>query len=252
MTDDAMDFAGRVVVVTGASRGIGSELARAFAQRGARLGLLARDIGALKRLADDLPTEVTTFGCDVSDPAETDTAIKGVAEQFGRIDSVVANAGVSLPSHRAHKLSDDVWRRVIDVNLTGTFNTARAAHAHLAATGRGRLVLTSSIMARVPRRGLSAYVASKAGIEGLTRALAVDWAVDGILVNAVAPGFFDIGLGSAFGSDERLRTQVLAKTPQGRLGSIEELANVVMYLSGARCGYLTGEVLTVSGGYGLG
>jgi NAD(P)-dependent dehydrogenase (short-subunit alcohol dehydrogenase family) len=140
----------------------------------------------------------------------------------------------------------------IDVNLTGAFITAKAAHPYLAASGRGRLVLTSSVMARLPRRGLSAYAASKAALEGLTRSLAVDWASDGICVIATAPGFFSAGLGTEFMQSDRLEGQVTARTAVGRFGDATELAEVTGFLAGDSSGYLTGHVLAVDGGYGLG
>jgi len=141
---------------------------------------------------------------------------------------------------------------VLEVNLTGGFLTARAAYPHLVASGRGRLVLTSSVMARAPRRGLAAYAASKAGLEGLTRALAADWAGDGIRVNSVAPGFIDAGLGSAFAESDRLREQVCGKAALGRLGDAAELVNALVFLAGDGSEYLTGHIMAVDGGYGLG
>lgn len=244
-------LAGRAVVITGASRGVGRLLAESFAESGAALGLLARDGTAVKELANRLPVESVAVTCDVSRPDEVAEAFATVAGSLGRIDSVVANAGIAPASGRAHKLSLDSWRAVLDVNLTGSFLTACAAHPYLAESGSGRLVLTSSVMARLPRRGVSAYAASKAGVEGLTRALAADWAIDGIHVNAVAPGFLDAGMGTAFSETGRLRDQVLSRTVSGRFGEPGEFAEAVGFLAGSGSGYLTGQVLAVDGGYGL-
>lgn len=252
MTAEDDGLANRVVVITGASRGIGRLLAESFAAAGASLGLLARDGVAVKELAGTLPTDCVPVTCDVSDHSAVVDAFAQIAEDLGGVDSVVANAGIALASDRAHNLPVETWRSVIDVNLTGTFLTARAAYPYLAASGTGRLVLTSSVMARAPRRGVSAYAASKAGIEGLTRALAADWAPDGIGVNAIAPGFFDAGLGTAFKGVDRLQKQVLSRTPIGRFGRPEEFAEAVRFLAGERCSYLTGHILEVDGGYGLG
>jgi NAD(P)-dependent dehydrogenase (short-subunit alcohol dehydrogenase family) len=244
--------AGRVVVITGASRGVGELLAESFAAAGASVGLLARDEAAIKQLAGRLPRPAAAVACDVADEDSVTEAFAQVAERLGRIDSVVANAGIAPGSGRAHKLDAGTWRSVLDVNLTGTFFTARAAYPYLAAADQGRLVLTSSVMATLPRRGIAAYAASKAGIEGLARALAADWATDGITVNAVAPGFFDVGMGNAFHESERLREQVSSRTPTGRFGGAEELACVVRFLAGDASSYVTGQVLAVDGGYGLG
>jgi NAD(P)-dependent dehydrogenase (short-subunit alcohol dehydrogenase family) len=243
----------RVVVITGASRGVGRTLATVFARQGARLALIARNVEALAELDDALgPDEVLTVPGDVTDEHSLADGFGRVTDRFGQIDSVVVNAGVSPVARRAQNLSVEDWRHVLDVNLTGGFLTARAAYPHLAASGRGRLVFTTSVMAETPRRGLSAYAASKAGLEGLVRALAADWAGDSILVNAVAPGFFDVGLGAAFQSSDKLRDQVESRTPLARLGAAEELADAFTFLAGDGSSYMTGQVLALNGGYGLG
>ncbi|HEX5121330.1 MAG TPA: SDR family NAD(P)-dependent oxidoreductase [Pseudonocardiaceae bacterium] len=246
------DMVDRVVVITGASRGIGALLAESFSVAGASVGLLARDEAAIKDLAGRLTRPAIPVACDVADEDSVTEAFTQLADRFGRIDSVVANAGIAPGSGRAHTLDAGTWRSIVDVNLTGTFLTAQAAYPHLAVSGQGRLVLTSSVMAALPRRGIAAYAASKAGIEGLARALAADWAIDGITVNAVAPGFFDVGMGHVFHESERLSKQVSSRTPVGRFGSADELAGVVRFLAGEPSSYVTGQVLAVDGGYGLG
>ena len=246
---------GRSVVITGASRGVGRALAETFASHGARLGVVARSVADLETLAEQLTSkgaEVAVAPCDVSDVDSVGTALDRVAKQLGGIDSVIVNAGIAPVAKRAHNLPLDVWHDVLRVNLTGGFVTARAAYPHLARSGRGRLVFTTSVMAEVPRRGLSAYAASKAGVEGLTRALAADWAGDRILVNAVAPGFIDTGLGTAFEESPRLRDQIVERTLIDRFGRAAELAEAYLFLAGDAAGYITGQVLRVDGGYGRG
>lgn len=244
---------GRTIVITGASRGLGRALAETFAGQGVRLGLVARSAADLDAVAEQLTgkgAEVASAACDVTDPDGVRVAFARIAERHGGIDSVIVNAGISPMAKRAHNLPLGVWQDVLRVNLTGSFVTALAAYPHLARSGRGRLVFTTSVMAAVPRPGLSAYTASKAGIEGLTRALAVDWAADGILVNAVAPGFIDAGLGTAFAESPRLRAQVTQRALLGRFGGAAELAEAYVFLAGDACGYVTGQVLRVDGGYG--
>ncbi|WP_435119133.1 SDR family NAD(P)-dependent oxidoreductase [Amycolatopsis thermoflava] len=246
------DLEDRVVVITGASRGIGAELARDFAEHGAELGLLARDQDALARLTSELPGRPLPLACDVRDEVALDVAFRKIAERFGEIHSVVANAGVALESRRAHNVELKTWLDTLDANLTGSFLTARAAFPHLSATRRGRLVLTSSVMAKHPRPGLSPYVASKAGVEGLTRALATDWAREGVCVNAVSPGFFRMGLGAPFESQERLKSQVESRITLGHCGEPEDIAGVVRFLASDAARYINGQVVAVDGGYGLG
>lgn len=244
---------GRAVVITGASRGVGRALAETFASHGARVGLVARSVAALDAIGEQLTSkgaEVTIAACDVADRAQVEAAFERIAVRMGGIDSVIVNAGISPLAKRAQNLPLDVWHEVLRVNLTGSFVTALAAHPHLARSGRGRLVFTTSVMAAAPRRGLSAYAASKAGIEGLTRALAADWAVDGILVNAVSPGFVAAGLGTAFAESSRLRDEVTQRTLLGRFGGAAELAEAYVFLAGDTCAYVTGQVLRVDGGYG--
>jgi len=252
VTTETQGFFGRVVVITGASRGLGQVLAQQFSAAGASVGLIARDGVAVKQLAATLPGRAAAVACDVSDEDEVAAAFAHIADTLDGVDTVVANAGIAAESGRGHKLSLDSWRAILDVNLTGSFLTARAAYPYLAASKQGRLVLTSSVMARLPRRGIAAYAASKAGIEGLTRALAVDWARDGISVNAVAPGFFGAGLGTAFAASDRLAEEVSSRIPLDRFGAPEELARTVRFLVSPASGYVTGQVIAVDGGYGLG
>lgn len=241
--------ADRVVVITGASRGLGRILAKEFANEGAKLGLLARDEGALQDLSEQIPTESVPVACDISSLEAVDFAFKEVVQRLGRIDSVVANAGIGLAPARAQNLLPDVWREVIDTNLTGTFYTAHVAHQYLRSSHAGRMVLISSGAAQRPMRGLAAYGSSKAGIEGLTRALCADWSVDGICVNAVAPGLFDNGDPAPHSG--RVKELLISRTPMRRVGEATELANMVLFLSGDLCSFITGQVVAVDGGYGI-
>lgn len=251
---DDLRLDGRVVAVTGASRGLGRLLAGTLAQAGAHVVLMARDRQALDAAMTDLRRQqcaATTAPCDVTDEDSLTAAFDSVAEQLGGIDAVIANAGVSPATRRGHNLPLEAWQQALDVNLTGPFLTARAAYPHLACSGHGRLVLTSSTMARLPRPGLSAYAASKAGLEGLARALAVDWAPDRVCVNVVAPGFFDIGLGRAFSDQPELRRQVTDRTLVGDIGAPAEAAGIFRFLVSVSAAYVTGQTFMVDGGYGM-
>lgn len=248
-----MDFGvhGRIVVVTGASRGIGQILASEFSCRGAKVAMFARNERLLKEVAAQFSGEVIVVACDVTDSDELINAFQCVSDRWGGVDSVVANAGVSLETRRIQNVTVQGWRATVDVNLTGAFLTARAAYPHLVSSSGGRLLFVSSVMARIPRHGVGAYAASKAGIEGLARAVSADWAADGICVNAVAPGFISAGMGATLDDAPRLRESVVLRTSFGRLGSATELAHAVLFLSGDGSSFITGQVLPVDGGYGL-
>ncbi|MEU7145394.1 SDR family NAD(P)-dependent oxidoreductase [Nocardia sp. NPDC046473] len=246
-----------MVAITGASRGLGREFARACAREGATVALMARDKAGVAEAADDIQGETYPVICDVTEPDSMTAAFDEIATALGGVDAVVANAGVTLDTSRAQNLSVETWQQTLEVNLTGAFITAQTAHRHLQNSNSGRMVLVSSVMARTPRRGVSAYAASKAGIEGLTRALAVDWARDGISVNAISPGFIAAGMGAVLGMSElppaieKLREALTSKVPLRRVGDAEEVADLVAFLVGPRVGYLTGQVISIDGGYGL-
>lgn len=175
--DNDPRLAGHVVVITGASGGMGQHLAATAAHAGAHVVLLGHNQTALASTTNQLihkGHQAFAYTCDITREHELATTFSDIANNLGAIDSVISNAG------RAYNLPVEAWRQVLDVNLTGAFLTARAAHPHIAASGRGRLTFTRSVIARRPRPGLSAYAASKAGLEGLARGLAADRAVDGI------------------------------------------------------------------------
>jgi NAD(P)-dependent dehydrogenase (short-subunit alcohol dehydrogenase family) len=241
-------------VVTGSSQGLGRTLARALAAAGASVGLLARSADALKEVAREIEDgggNALPLACDVTDLEALHTALAAVDDQLGGIDSVIANAGISPVVSRAQNLSLDLWRQVLEVNLTGVFLTSQAGHPYLTASGRGRFVINTSIMARRPRPGLSAYAASKAGLEGLMRALAVDWAPDGICVNAVAPGFFESPLAQGFVDNQRLNREIRDHTLFGRWGTSADLPGAFLFLASDAAAYVTGQTIVVDGGYQL-
>lgn len=252
MTGTGDPVHGRVAVVTGASRGIGRAMTHELARRGARVGMVARDEVALKDAASRMDGEVFPFACDVTDPDGIAAAFEAFGARWDRVDSVIVNAGMVGRGARIQHLDVETWHQVHAVNLTGAFLTARAAHAGLARSTRGgRMVLVSSVMGRVPRRGVSAYAASKAGLEGLTRAVAADWARDGICVNAVSVGVITSGLGNEMAGAERLAREATERTPLRRFGTEAELCEAALFLAGDGCGFTTGHVLSVDGGYGL-
>lgn len=239
----------RVIVVTGASRGLGYAFAQKFAAHGASLGLLARDRSSLAELAQRLPTEALPIECDVRDANQVNEAFDAVFERFGSIDAVVANAGALIATDLAADLSIKIWNDVLSVNLTGAFITAQSAYKYLRSSSSGRLVFISSAAVKEPTKGMPAYVAAKAGVEGLVRALCVEWARDGIRVNAVAPGLMDNDAVREL--SDQAKASVMSKTVLRYQGNVSDLANMVLLLVGDSCEFVTGQIIAVDGGYGL-
>lgn len=241
---------GRVVVITGASRGLGRASAEYLASHGASLGLLARNEEALAEVAELLPTEALAIGCDVTEAAQVTTAFRKVADRFGGIDAVVANAGGQSAARRAEDLPIEEWHKMVATNLTGAYFTARAAYDYLSQSRAARMIFISSAVAMGPLDRMCAYVAAKAGVEGLVRALSVEWAQNGICVNAIAPGLIDNS--GAEDLPKNVRDRIINKTVLRRPGGVSDVVNTILFLAGDSSEYITGQVLSVDGGYGLG
>jgi NAD(P)-dependent dehydrogenase (short-subunit alcohol dehydrogenase family) len=241
------DVAGKRVVVTGASRGLGRLLAHAFSGSGARVTLVARTEADLKAVAAELPGPSLVVPADVGDADGNEAVADATVAEWGGLDVWIGNAGVSPVVGGPRATEPSVWRDVLDVNLTGAFLGARAA-SRVMGDG-GRIIFTGSVLGERPHRGLSAYSASKAGLVGLAKALALDLAPAGITVNVVAPGWFDSPLAEAWKRDPRLSATVLDHTPQRRWGAPADLAGAYQFLASDASAFVTGSVLTVDGGY---
>lgn len=241
------DVNGKRVVLTGASRGLGRLLAHAFSHAGARLTLVARDEDALKAVAAELSGPVQVCAGDVTDERFNEHVADAAVAEWGGLDVWIANAGISPVVGGPRATEPAVWREVIDVNLTGAFLGARAA-ARVMGEG-GRIVFSGSVLGERPRRGLSAYSASKAAVVGLAKALALDLADVGITVNVVAPGWFDSPLAEGFRRNPELEAAVLGHSAQRRWGSATDLAGAYEFLASDAAAFVTGTVLTVDGGY---
>jgi 3-oxoacyl-[acyl-carrier protein] reductase len=245
ISDKALE--GRVALVTGASRGIGRAVAAALGARGAKVAVhyAARE-DAAREVAQAIPG-ATIVGFDVADPAAVDAGVKLVAEQHGRLDIVVANAGIAIDGLIMRAKNDD-WRRTIDVNLGGVFAVCRAASRYLLkAKEQGRIVTMTSVVGEMGNTGQAAYAAAKAGIIGLTKTLAREFASRGVTANAVAPGFIDTDMTAASVQGET-KDKLLAQIPLGRMGRAEEVADLVAFLAGPEGAYITGQVIRVNGG----
>ena len=241
------DVAGKRVVITGAGRGLGRVLAHAFSAGGARVALVARTEKDLKAVADGLPGESLVLSGDVTDEDCNEAVADGVVVEWGGVDVWICNAGISPIVAGPRETDPSVWRQVLEVNLTGAFLGARAA-ARVMRDG-GRLIFTGSVMGERPRGGLAAYSASKAGLVGMAKALALDLAPAGITVNVVAPGWFDSPLAEPWKNSPELGGAVLEHTAQRRWGAAADLAGAYQFLASDASAFVTGTVLTVDGGY---
>lgn len=244
---DPADVAGKRVVLTGASRGLGAVLAHAFSRAGAHLTVVARSEADLRTLASALPGPTLVQAGDVTDEAFNEAVADATVEAWGGLDVWIGNAGISPVVGGPRRTAPAVWREVLDVNLTGAFLGARAASRVMGAGGR--LIFTSSVLGERPRAGLAAYSASKAGLIAMAKALALDLAPAGITVNVVAPGWFDSPLAEAWMRDDELAAAITGHTAQRRWGAAADLPGAYRFLASDASAFVTGTVLTVDGGY---
>jgi 3-oxoacyl-[acyl-carrier protein] reductase len=238
---------GKVALVTGGSRGIGAAISRELAKAGAKVALNYR---AGQEAADEVAGEIGGLAvrADVSKPEEVQALIERVEGGLGDIDALVNNAGVTRDTLIA-RMTDDDWQTVIDTNLRGTFNTSRAVSRKMLRRRAGSIVNLSSVVGVHGNPGQANYAASKAGIIGLTKALARELGSRGVRVNAIAPGYISTELTDVLNDEQR--GLILQNTPLGRLGEPEDVARAVRFLCSDEAAFITGEVLLVDGGLGM-
>ena len=238
---------GKVALVTGGSRGIGAAISRELARGGAHVAVNFR---SGREAAETIAEEVdgVALGANVGDPAEAQELIDRVEAELGDLDILVNNAGVTRDTLLA-RMSDEDWDDVIDTNLRGAFNTCRAVSRKMLRRRSGAIVNLSSVVGVHGNPGQANYAASKAGIIGLTKALARELGVRGVRVNAIAPGYITTELTDVL--TEEQRGLILGNTPLGRLGSPEDVAAAVRFLCSDEAAFITGEVLLVDGGLGM-
>jgi NAD(P)-dependent dehydrogenase (short-subunit alcohol dehydrogenase family) len=238
---------GKRVVITGASRGLGALLAHAFSRAGASLALVARTEKDLKAVAEELPGPSLVLAGDVTDEEFNRSVADATVSEWGGVDVWICNAGISPIVAGPRETNASVWRHVMEVNVTGAFLGAREA-ARVMCAG-GRLIFTGSVLGERPRKGLTAYSASKAALVGMAKGLALDLAPAGITVNVVAPGWFDSPLADGWKHDPDLAAEITGHTAQRRWGAPADLAGAYQFLASDASAFVTGTVLSVDGGY---
>jgi 3-oxoacyl-[acyl-carrier protein] reductase len=249
---DPLDFRGKIVLVTGSSRGIGAEMIRAFGARGAScvVNYVADPDGTNKTDATNVAAalqEPLVIECDVTNPAQVEAMMKQIQERHGGLDVLVNNSGI-IRDRTMKKMTLEEFESVLRVNVTGTFNVTKAAAAVL--RSNGRVVNLSSVSGQMGLFGQANYSSSKAAIIALTKVSARELARQNITVNAIAPGFIDVGMSK--GMPEEVTENFKKQIPLGRLGDVQEIVNAALFLASPMASYITGHVLNVNGGYYMG
>ncbi len=229
------------MLVTGGNRGIGRAIAEAFVAQGDRVAVTTRSGGA--------PEGCLDVRCDITDPSAVEAAFAEVEAAHGPVEVLVANAGITADGLLV-RMSDDDWASVIDTNLTGSFRLAKRAVSKMMRARRGRVIFISSVVGLLGSGGQVNYAASKAGLVGMARSIAREYGSRGITANVVAPGFVETDMTDTL-SDE-LKAQYKAQVPLGRYASTDEIASAVTWLASDGAAYITGAVIPVDGGLGMG
>ncbi|MCP1470960.1 3-oxoacyl-[acyl-carrier protein] reductase [Sphingobium sp. OAS761] len=243
------DLTGMTALVTGASGGIGSSIAKALAAQGATLALSGSNEEKLKAFAAELGGDHKTILCNLSDPASVDALVPQAVEALGgKVDILVNNAGITR-DNLILRMKDDEWSQVIQVNLEAAFRLCRAAAKPMMKARFGRIISITSVVGVTGNPGQANYCASKAGIIGMSKSLGQELASRGITVNCVAPGFMRSAMTDAL--NDAQKGAILAKIPAGDLGSGDDIGAAVVYLASKEAGYVTGQTLHVNGGMAM-
>lgn len=242
------DLTGKAALVTGASGGIGSAIARVLHGAGAEVGLSGTREAPLADLAAELGERAHVLPCDLASAEAVEALPKRAAEAMGALDILVNNAGITR-DNLFMRMSDAEWQSVIDVNLTSTFRLCRGVLRGMMKARWGRIINVTSIVGTTGNPGQGNYAAAKAGITGMSKALAQEVASRGITVNCIAPGFIATAMTDKLNDDQKAR--IAAQIPAGRMGTAEEIAAAALYLASPEAAYVTGATLHVNGGMAM-
>lgn len=232
---------GRVALVTGGNRGIGRAIAERLVAEGYRVAATSR--------SGEVPEGVLGVPCDITDQGQVDAAFATIEQQLGPVEVLVANAGITRDT-LLMRMKDDDWDAVIGTNLTGTFRVVRAATRAMMKARFGRIIMISSVVGLLGGAGQVNYAASKSGLVGMARSITREVGSRGITANVIAPGFIETDMTAEL--SEELVAKYTAQIPLGRLGAVDDIAHAVAFLAGDRAGYISGAVLPVDGGLGMG
>jgi len=249
---DPLDFSGKVVLVTGSSRGIGAEMIKTFGQCGAQcvVNYVTDAQGQNKTDATNVASELNeplVIECDVTQPAQVEAMMKQIQDRHGGLDILVNNSGI-ISDRTIKKMSMETFESVVRVNLSGTFTVTQKAGAIL--RNGGRIINMSSVSGQLGLFGQANYSSSKAAIIALTKVSAREFARQNITVNAIAPGFIDVGMSK--GMPDEVTQNFIKQIPLGRLGDVSEIVNTALFLASPMASYITGHILNVNGGFYMG
>ena len=240
-----IDLTGKNAIVTGSTRGIGKEVAKALAESGARVAVVGRDISNAQSVAAELGHDAMGFACDVSDTTAVTKLIADVEKEFGGIDILVNNAGLTR-DNLVMRLKDQDWDDVMNANLRGAFAAIRAASRGMMKKRSGRIINMASVVGLNGNKGQANYAASKAGLIALTKSVAKELGSRNILVNAIAPGFIATEMTDAMTPEAK--SALTGLIPLERLGRTQDIASAVVFLASDHASYITGQVIVVDGG----
>lgn len=254
-SSDLYSLGGKVAIVTGASRGIGEALAHVYAKAGARVVLASRKLDGLQPVAEAITAaggEAYPVAAHMGDPEAIVALVKAAVLHFGGIDIIVNNAATNPHFGPLLTAEDSMWDKIFDVNLRGYFRLIREAVPYLQERGGGKIINMASIAGLMPTPGMGVYGMSKAAVIMMTKSLAVELAHSNIQVNAIAPGFIQTKFSQAIWGNDQLNEMVSKATPAKRIGNVEELLGMALYLASAASSFTTGQTFVVDGGLSLG